>query len=493
MIKVAEGLYHKVDNKVNPSDLYEHIYQKVLKGDIEIPSKFITVPDYKSLDNKEAFLKNIEEFINAREIGLNIESRELVSLYQVAFDHTKVEGVNISKKVKDLAAIKGDINYLKGDFVSDFYHYILTEKNKNSQIYRDVLQHFSITDRDITLDKTIPNIEGISFKQALEDYIRLKGDTSMEYLLPTNTNTDIELQEKLQAINFPESIKGIEKLPSKAIKDGDMYITSNLTKDIFIRDGKQVYRRAMEDSKNVVFAPIKTNGEVSVYYNTNTAATYSGKTARALLKKYVSRQIERVVNPNTKEALEKSGLSSEIISEMGKLRVDTLGALKTILNRSSLEIKDNYIRITNTDRLKPYQQARILKDAATKGNTVLKEKLGKYYVGTPLTYDPVARALKLNLNPDAIAKTLELDAKEISAMKEVLAEVEANKFNYFEGQVISELQRGVEAEFMKELGINVSEKAKNAVAAITDSKIEFVSLPNVTEELSSYNKVGDCG
>ena len=496
LIKIGEGLYHNVKKDANPSELYEYIYNKVVQGAIEIPAKFITTPNYKSIEAKKSFLKDIETFINARDLGINVEARELVSLYQVAFKHSPAVKVDVKNKLKNLAGITTDTAYLKEGFVSDFYNYILTEKAKNSQVYRDTLQYFNITDRDISLTKRVDSLNGVVFKRDLEEYIRLKGDTVMDYLLPVSSNTDADVQNALQAVNFPETLKSIEQLALKPIKDGDMYIASKSVVEDYFRDGKQVYKSTFVDSKNKVFVPINSNQDVSVYYNTNTKFSYDAKKAKELLKRFNSRPIQYTESIPLDEIINKAGLSSNILIELERMKTDRLSVMKELLGKKTITVDGNFIRFEkdSTLALKPRSvQVAIFRDAAELGNKKLKEKLKDYYTGTPLTYNSDENALQFNLNSDKIVEELRLDASEIEAMNQVLSEVNNNRFDYFEGVVLEELQRGVDAKVLRDMGVDIPANLKNVVASIVDSKIEFVSLPNITEELSSYNKVGDCG
>ncbi len=499
LIRVGDNLYHKVSLNTSVSDLYEALYNRVVSGYTKIPANFITTAYFKSPSNKKLFLKDLERFVNARDTGLKIENQEFVSLNQLEFDHDSLQKPDVNKIVKALANIKTSPEYITQQFITDFYQYQLQEKLKNSQIYREILSKFEITDQDITLTQRVNSIKGIEYQQALEDYIRLKGNTNMEYLVPTIQNTDFTRQEVLRVVNFPETVKDITELSARAIKDKGLLVLPRNTIENFLRADGKIYRNTLTDSKNKVYSPFNVKTKSGIYYNINTLASTDMKLTREILFKYSVKAVQQTP-VNTAESIEKAGIDSEIIQELENKKIDSIVSMKALLNESSISIKNNVARIvpkragSKLERLDT--QRSIIIRTYDKVQKKLKDKMGVYYKPSFVTKSADNLSMKFNITKEYVnnvISTLNLTPEEIKEMQKITDEIENNRDIYFEEQLFNEVKAGVDVQLLEDMGYEVSENFKDNLASIMDIKLELLSLSDIIEESTSYDKIGDCG
>lgn len=274
LIKLEEGLYHKVQRMDNTMAAYEYLYRQLVDGKMTIPSQYITVKDYKNPSNKVEVLKGITNYVNARETGITSEFQEEISLYQLVFDHNPIQKQDFRK----LSTIRTNEEYLKGDFVADFYNYVLNEKLNDTPMYREVLSKFKFTNADIVIDGYISSLDGINMQQELEDYLKLKNGTSYEFLF---NNGEGYLLEDFEAVNNPESVQPYK---GEIVKDGD-YVITNPQSDMFVNYDGQLYRKVGKSLNADLYLKIS---EVSrpVYNTAEANFEYNREEARAMLDAY---------------------------------------------------------------------------------------------------------------------------------------------------------------------------------------------------------------
>lgn len=274
LIKLEEGLYHKVQRMDNTMAAYEYLYRQLVDGKMTIPSQYITVKDYKNPSNKVEVLKGITNYVNARETGITSEFQEEISLYQLVFDHNPIQKQDFRK----LSTIRTNEEYLKGDFVADFYNYVLNEKLNDTPMYREVLSKFKFTNSDIVIDGYISSLDGINMQQELEDYLKLKSGTSYEFLF---NNGEGYLLEDFEAVNNPESVQPYK---GEIVRDGD-YVITNPQSDMFVNYDGQLYRKVGKSLNADLYLKIS---EVSrpVYNTAEANFEYNREEARAMLDAY---------------------------------------------------------------------------------------------------------------------------------------------------------------------------------------------------------------
>jgi len=182
LIKVGDNLYHRLNQKVETTDLYEKMFQRMVRGDYKLPIKTTEI----TAENKPEILEQIKSYINSLKKFSdieNIDTREKMTLLSVLSNHTLDKTVEErAKDVTELSKVTNDPNYLTSDFVSDFYQLFLQEKLKGSELYNQVLSNFEFNVRDITIKQFSPtflnNYRAVSdtmpLSEKLEDYARLK-------------------------------------------------------------------------------------------------------------------------------------------------------------------------------------------------------------------------------------------------------------------------------------------------------------------------------
>lgn len=292
LIKIADGIYHKVDQRADINPIKDYIYEEFVAGRIQIPSKFILTKDLK---NKPEVLEGISRFLMSRPVNVSVQNRELYSAYQVAFDHAPAE--NKTNHVSGLTEIKTNEDYLKTSFIADFYGYILEEKLKNSDVYRSTLSKFEINDRDITLKETIESIDNIKYSEELADYIRLKKDSDMKYLVKPSEF----VSEDLLPINFPETVREYD---GNMIIDGEYVITEPTSRD-YVKVNGELYRKEMVNDKANLFVKIVTP-QNPVYYASSMNFAYDQKAAKEVFDKYGDMTPNAVDNTQFQQTVAKS-------------------------------------------------------------------------------------------------------------------------------------------------------------------------------------------
>lgn len=268
LIKIGENLFHKVSSENTADDLSEALYNKVLDGGLKIS----TIKDYKLPENKVQVLKDIRKHVLKQQVPGYTNSKEMVVLHQLVFEHLPIKAD--PRAIDRIGEVTSDINYLKDDFVADFYKMILVEKAKDSTLYRTKLSAFTITDNDISLHRQIDNLDGILMQKELEDYIRIKKDSEMNYLLPASKRFRNGI---LDALNNPDQVKEYSK-PTRNIED--FIVTEPNDKD-FIKVNGELYRQLVKDSNASVFAKVEI--EPGSYYQTDANKYFNLEDARKAL------------------------------------------------------------------------------------------------------------------------------------------------------------------------------------------------------------------
>lgn len=267
LIKIGENLYHKVGNTPN-SDLYEYIYRNLLDGTLTLPVDI-------DVNNKLQSIINIEQYVNSIPSNYDSDISEIIKLNQIVFNHQPLPQVN---KASELNLIQTNPGYLRNGFISDFYNYILSEKIKDSEVYNNVLSKFSIRDNGITLIGDPTSIEGIQLQQELEDYIRLKKDTSMDYLLPTRTLEFVD--EDLYYLNNPSFAPDVN---AEYRRERDYLITRTGSND-WVKVGKELFKKVSSKGNTDVFLSVKTPAN-NLYFNISKNFDFDTKDAMMVLER----------------------------------------------------------------------------------------------------------------------------------------------------------------------------------------------------------------
>jgi predicted GNAT family acetyltransferase len=309
LIEIGENLYHKVEQGVSTDVMRDFIYDQFIAGEVQIPSEFINVKNPKDIANKPAVIEGISAFLMSRPNISKIKKGEVYSAYQVAFNHSPVASKEAS--VKSLSRIRTDEKYLKGEFISDFYNYILNEKVKDSILYRGVLSKFQVNDNGISLIEKIPSIENLEYSEQLADYIRLHRDSNMKYLV---VDKGTSVSEDLLFLNFPEKTSEFE---GKVILDENFAIV-NTTADNYIKIAGELYRK--EISRNNADLFVKINSPSSnTYFTSNLNFDFDRTSANKAFNEYATLDPATVSFIDYQSTVAKSRLNDNMSSEFKEL------------------------------------------------------------------------------------------------------------------------------------------------------------------------------
>jgi hypothetical protein len=281
MVKVGDNLYHVVTPGTKDV-MYEYVYQKVINDELKVR----TIKDYKKPENKDKVIADLVKKFSSMNVGFETKNTEMIALIQTAFEHPTIAK---EKSFKKLSNIKTNENYLKTDFISDFYKYVLTEKAKDSDLYREVLSQFQFSDNDITLNKPIKGIENLKYAQELSDYLVLKKDYSLNKLVKEESST--KLNDVLIGVNNPLSLK---QYSQEHVIKGEYVFTQKSTEDV-IKVGDKVYVKVVGDGASVtIFKEAPKTSET--YYTNNVYPEVGVDELEDLLK-----QSEGLFTPKTEK------------------------------------------------------------------------------------------------------------------------------------------------------------------------------------------------
>ena len=497
LIQVGDNLYHKVAQEESVSNLYEYLYQQIVDGNFKIPYQFSTEKD---MNNKPGILKDIEKYVNSRNTGLGYQN-EKVSLYQLIFKHPKINRVQIAQQaVALLNTLTTNEDYLKTDFVSDFYSYILQEKLKNSDIYRNTLSKFAITDRDITLTGTPADLKNIEMARELMDYFKLSQDQGVKKYLPSDISNTVT--DSFVALNFQDLVP--EHTGSKNVV-GAFVVTKPNTED-FIRIGADTYQKVKQTPVASIFVKLQ-KPTTSTYYTTrsifegysqemlsrlesqdmvtdtqktakdvSTGREKSGMLSTLVKRLFSSNERRRTVSNETQkttftenlvEFIRSKGVPvvtdekqiREKLAELGLDNVNQMFDFESMGVKPTLTVKinKNVVSVVPSPKSKNINTEKAAYSSATrifeKIKTYLQEQTQELFTENMVTRS--GNNVTLNIKPDLKQKVealQNLDA-EIARITEEDQRTYANEL--VEGsQIEEELQRGVSEETLRDLGYN---------------------------------------
>ena len=227
-VRVTGDFYKKIDKKYSTQQLLEGLYSKYKNN--TLPSHMMK--EYLSL----------EDFVDQM-------PNTLLDIYKLYYNSQPTG--TVSKK----ATVVGNEQYLREDFKGDFADFIQKEKNKGSKVYKEVLQHFQITDKGILKDDLLTRDKIDQFEPELGPNYR----ALMEYSL---INKHIDLQATPQKVIFVEDIEDINRLEAvnnpnlfepktKALIVDDKTIAFERInpKHIFIKRNNSIYEQVNQDKQ----------------------------------------------------------------------------------------------------------------------------------------------------------------------------------------------------------------------------------------------------
>lgn len=301
LVKVGENLYHKVDLGKR-SDLYEQLYQK---------AKEEGSPIYLKSEDKREGLRELEQYVMLQDSPLEKDVKEEHILNKLIFNHPKTQDTNDYSQLSDITT---DPEYLVGGFPTDFSDYIVTEKQKDSQLYRSTLSKFRVGQAGVYLTSPVSSIEGIDFQKELEDYIRLSKDQSMKYLLPARP-TNLKQDAELKAINDPLSVPVYSRQYSV---DNGLLVTESIPNNNIRFYGK-TYSKVAEDTKNSIFKQVPVNPNNNFYsVNKDFITEEDRKVAAQVLNDAKFSFVDSVTTEEDFDnSLDKAGIKNEVKFSIG--------------------------------------------------------------------------------------------------------------------------------------------------------------------------------
>jgi hypothetical protein len=308
LIKIEENLYHKV-KKQDKNDVYQYLYQELMDNNIEIPTRFTNKKDLSDPLNKTKVLDDISTYIAGRKTGLNIRNNEEVSLYQVAFNHNPLPLDHNGSDEIALEDLTTAPDYLRTEFVSDFYEYMLEEKFKDSLVYREKLSKFEINDRDIILKEPIDNVEDLKYTKELKDYFRLKRDNNLKYLIPSRKSG---VSEDLWSLNNVASTQ--EYLGKDLTKDSGYLITAP-NKQNYINYAGKLYKKSLQNNDSHLYAEVTLSPD-NLYYKTESVIKFDKQEAQKVMSRYNKRAEVKTVPITSEEALRKAGMKTPFMTRL---------------------------------------------------------------------------------------------------------------------------------------------------------------------------------
>lgn len=289
-LKVNEnGLYHRVQ-RTDLNSMYEVVYDMVMDGRVIIPSEYFAKDlSIRDTANKEAVIDGIRNYVSGRDTGIESSLNEEISLFQTIFAHKNL-------KNSEPQDIETDGNYLKTEFVSDFYNYILKEKQAKTDLYNKVLRYFTVTDGDITLDAlSTPDITGIKFEKELRDYSKLKkGGQIKELSKGASKNVD------LMTINNPKTVA--EERGLNFVMGENGYVLSETNPNTYLKTGGKLYRKLFDKANGALYKEVKLEKN-SLYFDNNLNFSYDRKEAESAYKE-LNKSLQKTPTKTAKELAE---------------------------------------------------------------------------------------------------------------------------------------------------------------------------------------------
>lgn len=215
LLKVSENIYQRVE-KEDLDTLYNKLYDISQYNENILPLKAfplaikdeaVNLESLRNIENRDLVIADIKRFIENEVSKLDVPSVSLdnTTLQQLvinkyAFEHPLnfTQTVEVQEEYNSFEAFDGNEEYLKTDFISDFYVEYLQEKIKNSEKYKEFYSNFSINEGGITL----VNDDAITV-QKIKDYLadkNIKQSKDLEnYSLLTDQIPNLKTTERISS------------------------------------------------------------------------------------------------------------------------------------------------------------------------------------------------------------------------------------------------------------------------------------------------------
>lgn len=317
MVRAYDNFYQRVD-KESISD--ENLQDMILEDSTVFPKEayYPTAYTSESKFDENILQNNLQEVIadvkrHAAKIADRINIPLEAALFKLAFRHP-IEKVLPKQDLLKQATIRKEaptnMEYLTGEFISDFYINMLEHKRKNTPLYSLALQHFNIDENGITLNTTDVKVKKMiasvlpknGVYKSLRDYTKVSKDGNLNSLFPQEISTEVEIPSipfmKDFYLNNPTLLK---EFKGEYTSDMGTVSIPNI-QDNFVRIKNELYERVdegkykkIEGSVNSLFNIYNVFGKDSLGEVTpNLPSTFEKSTVK--VKKLPKEQQEEILN-----------------------------------------------------------------------------------------------------------------------------------------------------------------------------------------------------
>lgn len=279
LVKVNnENVYQRVNRQQNIEQLYDYLTDLVQFNPNVIDKKALTSAyttsgnfSYRNAlntANREAIREDIIRYVQQQPFS------EELTIYKIAFGHPLIFPVQEKVMQNEYTRVNKNINetYLTTDFIADFAKEYLEEKQKDSEIFKKVYNHFSFNSKGITLKDndsySKQEINLFNTNENLVKYAAISKDTEMNNLFTVEEVENLIPNGFIRKyyINNPEQLthKTVEYQSSE---DGE-YISVQNIQDDFINIGGEVYEKTQNYKNLSIYQKLPVNTD-PYFYNYN--------------------------------------------------------------------------------------------------------------------------------------------------------------------------------------------------------------------------------
>jgi len=284
MIETSTGYFHKIKRTNSLEDLYSQVYTLATQNPSIMPKEVFYPYAYNTNNQFDAnklssipaatIVDNIRKYVEKRVSAEypffdqnDLQDLQELYLYKVVLNHTASPETKTPVNVKNT-------NYLKGEFISDFYNYYLKEKFKDSFVFKNALKYFNFGDFGIGISTKNNNtkqqmhtlLQDVGLFEKFLDYAKISKNKDLDFFANIRVEERAEektvMEERLDAINYPETVPPFRG--EYQIKD-EVLGTSSTTNN-FIRVSEGVFE--LRAKQNGVSYYEKLDQNASRYYLT---------------------------------------------------------------------------------------------------------------------------------------------------------------------------------------------------------------------------------
>lgn len=205
LIKESENVY----KEIRPVEDLEEAYNILFLNKDKIPAEIQSIEDLKS------YINNLVNNYNNEDFEISPTQLESMIVHKIYFN-SNINTEFIVDKESELkySNFNGDYDYLTTAFASDFYKNYITEKRKNSVIYKNFYSNFEINDKGIVLKSNDPiTISKVMFyvTEDLQNYNLISKNLNLPITLDFIKEDITEMEfNREYAISYPKSVQKLK-------------------------------------------------------------------------------------------------------------------------------------------------------------------------------------------------------------------------------------------------------------------------------------------